>query len=239
MSLDTKIMQIVEIFRKSINPEKEFKEQIDLLYKPIIEDLLEVPGKLIYIKDPNELKLAQEAIDLIWHIIDFDELYVEVNSGGVPESLVNKMGDYVHRVKMLKPTFISVNPQNHEFFIYFDEAMKAWMFGLTNSSLILCCSILETTLRQELYKISIDLVYELRKSDRTLEGVDSYPLETLIDNAAKENLISFEEKKMAHGIRKLRNDAIHSLRKVSHEETYEAILNTKKLIEKLLTSTNY
>jgi hypothetical protein len=56
----------------------------------------------------------------------------------------------------------------------------------------------------------------------------------LIDNAARKKLISPEEKRIAHGIRILRNDAVHDLHQISYKETYKAIMNTKKLIERLL-----
>ncbi len=246
MALATHIMEMVKIFQKSINVEKgtldipeDLKEKFNSLYKSIFDELLWYPGTLIYMENPNELRAAQATMDLIWETVDADDIFDEMLSGGYGGLLANVMGDYADRIKMLKPTFISVNPQNYEFHIYYEEAMKAWLFGLSNSSLIICCSILETMLRQELYRISIDLVYQLNRSDRKIEGVESLPLDILIENATKEKLISYEERKTAHRIRKLRNDAIHSLRQVTHEETYEAIINTKNLIEKLLAPTQF
>lgn len=112
--------------------------------------------------------------------------------------------------------------------------MRAWLFGLNNSWLILCCSILENILKAKLYKIDIDLVYKISESKNILQGVEDYDLEILINNAERENLITFKEKNIAHKIRIHRNQAIHRLHTFSSKKTYDAILSTKSIIEKLL-----
>ena len=229
LSLQQRILKLVDIFRNLINPEnldfnvpENMKEEFENLWESIEEDLMWYPGTLIYLKDKSELKTAQVVIDAIWSGLDRDEIFDEMTGGGYAGLLVDIIGDYADRVKMLKPTFISINPKKSDFQIYFQEAMRAWLFGLNNSSLILCCSIIENTLTEELHKINIDLV-------------KTCPLEKLIDNAAKERLITFEEKNTAHEIRKLRNNSIHELHSISSKQTYDALINTKNLVEKLLS----
>ena len=59
-------------------------------------------------------------------------------------------------------------------------------------------------------------------------------LSELINNAANEGLLDKSTKKMAHNIRLLRKDAVHKLRSITSDEAYNAIMNTKKIIEQLL-----
>ena len=223
--LASKILELINIFRKSFNSEKgtleipmELKSKFSSLHESILNDLVWSPGTPIYLNDPSELKAFQTAIDVIWENVDSKLLFEEMTSGGYSGLLVSIIGDYTDRVKMLKPTFVSINPKDTDFYIYFNEAMKAWLFGLNNASLILCCSILETTLKQNLNK----------------SRVENHRLETLIDKAAKAKLLNNEEKAIAHDIRKLRNNAIHGLCQVSYNNTFGAIMNTKKLVERLL-----
>lgn len=220
--LAVKILELINIIRKSFDPERnalssseELGSQFSSLYESILNDLLWSPGILIYLKDPSELKAAQATIDLIWKMKDSEQILAEITGGGYSGLLVSIIGDYADRFKMLKPTFVSIRPDNTDFNVYFNEAMKAWLFGLDNASLILCFSILEAIFKQKLPK----------------KKAKSHTLETLIDNAK----LNPEEKEIAHSIRKLRNDAVHGVRQASYKETYEALLNTKKLVEKLLS----
>jgi hypothetical protein len=58
-------------------------------------------------------------------------------------------------------------------------------------------------------------------------------LGALIDKA-NGKIFDKTEAETAHIIRLLRNDAVHELKRPSKEDTYEAILNTVSLIEKIL-----
>lgn len=192
------------------------------------------PGTLIYFPDETERKAAQAMINMSWRTMKTDEIFDEMTSGGYSGLLVNIIGDYIDRAKMLRPTLISIDPQNTEFKEYFEEAMKAWLYVLNSSALILCCSIIEDILKTELYNIVPDLALDLEKDNKRLTEVRNKKMEILIDNAFKHEIISKAEKAKAHEISILRNDAIHSLEKISEKQTYKAILDTKELIEKIL-----
>jgi hypothetical protein len=111
--------------------------------------------------------------------------------------------------------------------------MQSWLFGLNNSALILCCSILESLLKEKLCQIDVDLVYDL--SDRkNLKGIKQLPLPKLIQNAYSAGMLDKEDKKVASRIKDLRNDSVHKLKNVSYKEVYDAIMSTKALVEKFL-----
>jgi len=245
--ISRRILELIDIIRKSIYEEngnielkipEHLKKDVNNLRKSIIEDLVWSPGTLIHFQDKSELEAAKATIDLIWDTFNIDEIFEEITSGGCGGLLVNIIGDYIDRAKMLKPTLVTINPENYDFHIYFKEAMNSWLFGLNNASLILCCSLLENILIEELRKINKELVYKIYIDDNIIKGVQPHSLETLINIAAEESLFSFEEKKSAHKIRRLRNNAIHGLRSISSKQTYNAIINTKNIVEKLLSETD-
>lgn len=237
-----KILRLIEIFSKHYdfhnNKFKDLSEDIENefeeLWKDIKEDLIWSPGTLIYFEDSIELEKAKAMIDLIYKTFDSEQIFDEILTW---TSLgVNIIGNYADRIEMLKPTFISINPQNFTSLkIYFEEAMKAWLFGLNNSSLILCCSILEDIVKEELYKIDKELVFDLDKNENGfIIGVKNFPFEKLINKAYDKGLITLNEKIKAHEIRELRNDAIHGLQSISDEQAYDVIMDTKNIIENLL-----
>jgi hypothetical protein len=235
--LPDRILRLLQIFRdgynfenKSFNLNEDQKIEFNSLWKSIVEDLMWSPGTLIHIEDETERKAAQIIIDLIWKTKDVDEIFDEMTSGGYSGLLVNIIGDYIDRAKMLKPTLISINTQEIEFNRYFEEAMKAWLHGLNSSSLILCGSIIEDIIKTQLYNIDPNLALDVER-----KGKRNKKLFKLIDTAFSHHIIDNEGKETAHRIRILRNDAVHKLKTVSEKQTYRAILDTKELIEKILT----
>src|SRR2546425_9172091 len=99
------------IFNMTDAEEKEFNS----LWKSIVEGLMWSPGTLIYIPNEAERKAAKVFIDVIWKNEDTDDIFDEITGGGYSGLLVNIIGDYIDRAKILKPTFISINPENTEF----------------------------------------------------------------------------------------------------------------------------
>jgi len=242
LPLPERILRLLQMFRdgydfenKSLNLNDNQRNEFNTLWKSIVENLMWSPGTLIHIADETERKAAQVLIDMIWKTQDTDEIFDEMTSGGYSGLLVNIIGDYIDRAKMLKPTLISINPQNIEFTRYFEEAMKAWLHGLNSSSLILCGSIIEDIIKTKLYDIDPGLALDLERKGRNVKDKRNKKLVKLIDTAFSHHIIDNEGKKTADRIRKLRNDAVHKLKKVSEEQTYQAILDTKELIEKILT----
>jgi len=219
---------LVQLIKGAIDIVKsEKKEDISKDYieyaQGIIDLLILNPGKLIYFPDPDLIKEAEYAFNIIWDNVDTDELFTALHS----DVMVGITVDYIHRAIKLKPTLVSVKPDNQTS-VYFQDAMHSWLFGLNSAALILCCSIIENLLKQKLSR-KPNLVWE-SSGNRLKER----KLSELINNAANEGLLDKSVKKMAHDIRLLRRDAVHRLKPISSNEAYNAIMNTKKIIEQLL-----
>ena len=234
-----RVLRLLDIFRDKFDFENHIfnltdaeEKEFNSLWKSIVEDLMWSPGTLIYIPDEAERKAAKVFIDMIWKAADADDIFDEMTGGGYSGLLVNIIGDYIDRAKILKPTFISINPENTELYVYFEEAMRSWLFGLNNPALILCCSILESLLKEKLLKISVNHVYDF-PDNKTFSSIRPFPIDTLIRNASQTGLLDKQEIDIAFSIKNLRNNAIHKLQNISQQQAYEAIMNTKDLVEKL------
>jgi hypothetical protein len=231
--IDISSEPIIQAIKKLVDLHKKYKEEnitansfvvyseeAEGLAYEIIERLVWEPGKLLYFEDAALIDSARKAVKDLWDSLPSSELWDEISSGGYKGILVNIISDYIDRAKLLKPVFISVEPPN-PVKKYFREAMGAWLFGLNTAALILCCSIIEEML---------ETIYpKLTKAEKEKKG----KLEALIDKA-NGKIFNKTEAETAHIIRLLRNDAVHELKRPSKEDTYEAILNTVSLIEKIL-----
>jgi|GEM_PF-7021362 hypothetical protein len=221
-----------EVFNISSNKAEETNE----LIKEIVDYLVWFPGALFYDSDHTRLKRNEAVIKMLWLVVDSDEIFDELLSGGYSGLLANMLGDFSNRVRMLKPTFISIKPETTEFSQYFQEAMKAWLFGLSNSALIICFAVIEDLLKDRLCQVNIDYVYEL-KDPSNPKGVKQVSYNRIIMKAMDEGLITKQEKNNLLKIKKLRNNSIHSLTPISDSDVYEAIIHTKCIVEKLLRKT--
>jgi len=211
----------------------EKKEETNKLIEDIVDYLVWYPGALFYDENHARHKRNEVVIDLLWKIVDSDQIIDELFSGGYSGLLANMLGDFSERVKMLKPTFISVNPETTEFSSYYEEAMKAWLYGLSNAAIIICFAVIEDLLKDRLCQVDIEYVYEL-KDPNNPKGVKQLSYDRIIMAAMGEGLINKKEKNILFNIKKLRNNSIHSLTSVSDSEVYDAILQTKRIVEKLL-----
>lgn len=191
------------------------------------------PGTLIYFEDSHLMEEAKNIITELWETIDYDDLSDEMFSGGFSGFMVNIICEYIERAKKIKPIFITVEPTD-EIRTFFQEAMNAWCFGLYTAALILSCSILESILKQQLLRKDPKFVYDI-DNGKGFQNIKEKDLRTLIDNAKQAGLLDDIEIKKAQKIRESRNASVHKLRQYSSEETYDAIIATKELIEKLLT----
>lgn len=210
-----------------------YSDEVADYVKEIADHLMWHPGELVYFEDESLRKEAKEVLDSLWKTLTYDELSEEMFSGGFSGLMVNIVGDYIERVKMIKPTLITVKPSN-EIRTYFQQAMDAWSHGLNTASLILSCSILEAILKQVLLRKDAKLVYDIGNG-KSFKDVKEKDLEALIENARKKRIFDDGEAKKADKIRKNRNAAVHKLKQFSSDETYKAIITTKELLEKLLT----
>lgn len=218
----------------NVSPDK--KEETEKLIEDIVDYLVWFPGALFFDENHDRHKRNEAVIELLWKIVDSDEIFDELLSGGYSGLLANMLGDFSERVKMLKPTFISINPETIEFSNYFEEAMKAWLYGLSNAALIICFALIEDLLKDRLCQVDVDYVYEL-KDPNNPKGVKQVSYDRLIMSALKEGIIDRSEKNTLFRIKKLRNDSIHRLETVTDSQVYEAIIETKQIVEKLLRKT--
>lgn len=217
-----------------VKPDK--KDETDKLIADIVDYLVWFPGALFFDENQARHKRNETVIEFLWKIVDSDEIFDELLSGGYSGLLANILGDFSERVKMLKPTFISINPETTEFSSYFEEAMKAWLYGLSNAALIICFAVIEDLLKDRLCQVDIEYVYEL-KDPNNPKGVKRVSYDRIIMAAMDEGLINKKEKNILFNIKKLRNNSIHNLTSVSDSEVYDAIIHTKRIVEKLLRKT--
>lgn len=221
---------------KTTTPDSFLKssDEVSDYAKEIAEHLMWHPGELLYFEDSELMSDAKMAIEDLWKNVTFDELFDEMHSGGFSGLLVSLVGDYIDRAKMIKPTFITIKPSN-EIKTYFQQAMDAWSHGLDTAALILSCSILEAILKQVLCRKGLKLVYDFDESKGNKGFIDR-DFDVLIKNARKKNILDDREAKKADNIRRKRNAAVHKLKQFSSADTYKAIITTKELLEKLLTT---
>lgn len=237
MEIDVTSQRIVQFVKAAVDiVEKGQSENVSEEYMDcaaeIVTELIERPGQLICIVDPDLIRKAETAINIIWSNVDEEELFNEFYFGKVVDNVHHESrasmiaGDYLDRAKKLRPFLVSVKP-NDEISAYFENAVECWLFGINSASLILCCAAMEGLMVDRLSNINRTLAC---KEDGKTRG-----LFELIDNAARSGILDDSTKQMAHGIRELRRESVHRLRNVDNTEAFNAIMNTKKIIEKLLT----
>ena len=117
--------------------------------------------------------------------------------------------------------------------------MKCYFNGLNNASIILSYSIFEKILKLKLSEIDESLVYKLKKNKSEEHYVWEYPIGKLIESASKKGLFNFEERQIADKIKDIRDSIVHKLARVTSEQTYQQLINTKDLIENLLDTNSY
>lgn len=214
--------------------DKESEKGFDDSLEEIVYIMIHNPGILIYHPDPSSTKVYRMVFDYAWKHVDttyINELIWDDCLGHA--SLVE---DFEQKLVKVKPTFISVNPDNSEFRIYYEEAVKAWVYGLHNSALILCLSILENVMIDRLRVIKPEFAQKFDLIDQGgLTGV-SVKFKDLVDSLREAAIINKKQKNTILNIQKLRNNAVHNLKSYTDDEVYVVIQQTKDLVEHLLTA---
>ena len=203
------------------------KELVTIIQKELIYN----PGTLIYFEDELEIDSVKGVVDWVWQNLNPQVAFEEMTGGEYTDLLVHTMGEYVDRAKMLKPTFISTNPANNDFQVYYEEAMHCWLFGLDRAALILCSSIVESLIKQKVSEINEEYLYQEengkgRRREKTFKQ--------LIEMVKFLKLINSSQANAMHDIRRSRNQAVHSLETISEKETHSKIMQTKEIAEGLL-----
>ncbi len=209
----------------------------------IVDHLLTKPGGFIVIQDKELRDKAQLKIDQIWRdeIQTDEELWqkvifgVETDDDVLDEGIGTLMAsEYARRVRRLKPTVIS-RYLPVEISSYLHESIGAWLRGLNCAALILSWTVVENVIKEALLKIDPALVFVQDQNSR--RGFRERRASELISAAVSIRLLSQEDADGAHHIRSLRNSAAHDGKEISEESSLDAIVQTKQLVEQLLSDT--
>ena len=236
--LENKFKRYLELFIKIVDDviegDKKLSEdesnEFNDICKNLIEYLITNPGWLIFVEDKEKIKAYRFGAEKLFELYTSEELYEEIMGEGFGGLMFDELDNYVYRAKKLSPTFISVRPDNKEFYSYYDEAMRCWLYGLNNSSIIITASLLENLLKDEINNLSqeeIQNVLKIFKSDDKYKGVEVNFAEIKCINAKSSN-------KSAHKLRKKRNKIVHTGISIDSDEALKLIINTKESFEELL-----
>ena len=196
----------------SKTPEKDEKEELERLTLKILHELVMNPGGIIFTENSYSKKQSyRAAINFLFKSFnseEFSDFFIE------KQNELNELFEYEDRFKSLRPTFIDIKPTNQkQFFTFYNESMRCWLFGLDISAVIVISTLLEKTLKNKL--------------GRNLK------FEKLIDESYKKHIISLESKNHAHKLRKTRNRIVHDGIIVKKDESLKLITKTKNVIEEI------
>lgn len=232
--LGRKIKKLVELNRAAKgNPAgfvREHVEEYVALRQAITMHLIRYPGTLVHFEDKQLTGEAIRAVNQLWASVQDRDIWDEIRYGDLGGDI---QVTYSLRAKRLRPTFISVTPRQ-EVVSHYEQAMSAWLHGLDCAALILCCLIIEDLVKDKLFKKDPRLVYESTR-DRGLNPLGrEKDLAKLLRTARHESLLTQQGYRNAERIRRLRNGAVHRLKQIGEDQGFDAILDTKSLIEQLL-----
>jgi len=204
----------------------ENSKRFSTRWREILDELVRNPGKLIYIEDKSQLKRVRIAIDILVKSIESEDVFDEMIGGDYTSLMVNIMGEYTDRIKLLRPIFIS-STIDREFEVYFEETVQSWLLGQKAGPLILVCSLLENIIKTKLEEIDESLVYYSSNG----RGTRTYCLDKLIQHAKERKLLSRDLADRAFKIKNLRNRSVHNLKSVGSEEAYKALMDIIEIVE--------
>jgi len=193
------------------------------------------PGGLIFIENKEKIEACRVAVEKLFELYTPDELYEEILEGGFGGLMFDELDSYAYRAKKLMPIFLSIKPENKKFYTYYNEAMKCWLYGLSNSSIIIIASLLENILKDRLKDFSQkELLYiiEILKADKKNRRVQ-INFENLIDIAEYKGILSNKSKISSHDLRDKRNKIAHNGYNINSDEALDLINNTKTIFEEL------
>jgi len=226
--MEAKLLRYIELLIKiyeSVEDPKKLTESVSVefnnILKYLIEFLISNPGGLIFIENKEKIKACKFAVEKVFKFYTPNEIYEEILDGGFGGLMFDELRAYTYRVRKLIPTFVSIKFENNEFNVYYNEAMKCWLYGLCNSSIIIIATYLENILKDKLISIS------------KMELHDRNNFENIINIAEYNRLISNKSKLSAHNLRGKRNMIVHHGYKISSDNALELIKETKDIVEEL------
>lgn len=242
-SFESNLKRYLELFKKiveeAVYDEKKLSEEesneFNDLCKNLIEYLIKNPGGLIFVKEKEKIKAYKFVVEKLLEIYSTDELFEEIIMGGFGGLMFDELDSYIYRAKKLIPTFISINPEQKEFYTYYNEAMRCWLYGLTNSSIIIIASLLENLLNEKINELSqeeIQKILRIIKVDNKYQGIE-ISFENLINIAETKGILSKKSKITAHRLRKIRNKVVHSGYNIDSDQALKLIKKIKEIIEEM------
>lgn len=210
----------------------EEEDQFNQASEQIFEELIRNPGGVVYIKSNENLERYKTAIDFLYKTYTRDEIWEDLISGGYGGILYDELDVYADNAKKLRPTFVSSKNTNKLFHIYYNEAMRCWLYGLLNSAIIISSSLLENILQERVGKIDQEEILEIYGDTKSLKGV-GVSFEKLIDVAELRGLLSKKNNSNANDLRKIRNKVVHRGKYIDSDTAYKLIQQTKDIIEDL------
>jgi len=229
------LIRIIESVRDSSELKESESEELNKISKKLIEFLITNPGGLIFIENKEKINALKFAVKKLFELYPPDEIYEEILEGGFGGLMFDELDAYAYRVKKLMPTFLSKRPENDEFFVYYNEAMRCWLYGLNNSSIIIVTSLLENILKDMLKNFSqkeLLKIIEIIRADEEYRRVQ-INFENLIDIAEYKGILSNKSKNSSHDLRKIRNKIVHKGYNIDSDKSLELLTNTKEILEEL------
>lgn len=217
--------------KQKLSPDES--EKFNNICKDLFEGLISNPGGLIFIEETERIDAYKFSIERLFELHSYEEIYDDLVQGGYNGLMFEEMDNYAYRAQQLRPTLISVKPENKEFYTYYDEAMKCWLYGLNNSSIIIIATLLESTLKNKLKNIGQNELQVMRKQIRSekKQKRNQIDFEDFIDIAKVQGFLSNISKISSHRLRKKRNNIVHNRLEISSDEALELINSTKNIFE--------
>lgn len=226
-------IQLAQKLIESVQTENEgltesIRDKFNKLYGDLLNKLISDPAGLIHFDDPEDAQTYQTVIKIVYTL--FDENYLKELAEDELHN-IEEIYTYFNRAPKLRPTVITIDPSFHGFNVFYNEAMRCWLFGMDNAAIILAATLVENALFNELEE-ELDHLTELRVNNSQPQGV-SLNFKKLIDYAYDFEIITSKSRSLAHKLRKSRNNIVHNGTNITKTYSHNLINSTKDIIEDL------
>jgi len=233
--------QILKESERLKQKEKQLSELPSLnefltIMNDISEYMITNPGTLIALPSMEMKDKYKEIMNAAFQYFDEDEFAMSLVDGHNLELNWDHWDTLVENALEVRPTFINIRFKQADFEPYFNEAMKAWSFGLYTAALIMTHSILEESLRFALYfKFGTELtdLYEIKGYE--FRPSKSWRMYELTATAVDRKIIDKKQGDFIEEISIARNKTIHQLKHMDadRDKVLEYIQFSVSLVEEL------
>jgi hypothetical protein len=212
----------------SLNDEQE--KQFKKLFKMNVWN----PGEIVQVH-PKDEKFANGFMLMMMYDMGFTEdNFIENIVEEDHERIAEVVHSVVERGMQIRPTLVTINPSIYGFSAFNKEAVRAWVLGHNRAAFVLCVSVVEDVIGEEIIKVDgaagLHLIYE---KDR-YTGVGRSKMRNLLKKAAEVNIINIDQAKNLRKLVSKRNKILHGMQEVGSKETLKAIEQTRTIIEDIL-----